>query len=82
MPSFFGDGNTPRRSDPSWVVLQKILGALGGGSSGSGGSIFGTTQVYENRDPAAPDDPTKAAINFPTGGGPITQWSIASQAWV
>lgn len=39
-------------------------------------------QVYENRDPAAPDDPSKAAISFPTGGGTMTQWSVADQAWV
>ncbi len=41
-----------------------------------------TSQVYEGRDPAAPDDPTRAAINYPTGGGSITQWSIAGQIWV
>lgn len=55
-------------------VLCDILAAGGGGA--------GTTQVYENRDPLPPDDPTKAALNFPTGGGTLTQWSIASQVWV
>lgn len=39
-------------------------------------------QVYEGRDPAAPDDPTKAALSFPTNGGTLTQWSVALQAWV
>lgn len=41
LPVFFGDGYDPRRSDPQWVILQKILGALdsglGGGGTGAGG---------------------------------------------
>lgn len=37
MPSFLGDGNTPRRSDALWAIEQKILGALGGGAGGGGG---------------------------------------------
>ncbi len=41
-----------------------------------------TVQVYEGRDPAPPDDITQAAINFPTGGGTITQWSPSAGAWV
>lgn len=42
-PSFFGDGNTPRRSDPIWVVTQKILGAINdGGGSGGGGTSAGS----------------------------------------
>lgn len=52
-------------------------GTAGGGSGGSG-----TQQIFEGRDPAAPDDPTLPAISFPTGGGTTTQWSVASQAWV
>lgn len=39
-------------------------------------------QVYEGRAPNAPDDPTRAAINYPTGGGSIEQWSVAGQTWV
>ncbi len=41
-----------------------------------------TTQVYEGRAPAAPDDPTRPAINYPTGGGSIEQWSVVGQIWV
>ena len=37
-PTFFSDGHTPNKTDPQWVILQKILGALydinGGGSGG------------------------------------------------
>lgn len=78
-PTFLGDGHTPRRSDALWAIEQKILGALTDGGGGTGG---GTIQVYENRDPAAPDDPNEAALSFPTGGGTLTQWSVSSQAWV
>lgn len=47
-------------------------------AGGAGGGI----QVYENRDPAQPDDPTLPAISFPTGGGTITQWPANGPAWV
>ena len=79
-PTFFGDGHTPRRSDTSWIVLQKILGALVDGSSSGG--IFGTTQVYIDRDPLPPDDPTKAAINGRSDGGSWTIWNPGTSAWV
>lgn len=43
MPSFFSDGNTPRREDPRWRILQKILGAtIAGGGGGGGGLAFHT----------------------------------------
>jgi hypothetical protein len=51
-------------------------GGTGGGSSGGFGG------VYEGRAPAPPDDPTQPAIDFPVGGGPIQQWSVALQSWV
>lgn len=58
-------------------------GELPGGDLGSGGSGGGVAQqVYEGRDPLPPDDPTLEAINFPTGGGPTTQWSVGLQVWV
>lgn len=41
MPSFFSDGNTPRREDPRWRILQKILGATIAGGGGAG-----TPQVF------------------------------------
>lgn len=48
-------------------------------------AYIGTTalvQVYEGRAPAPPDDPTRPAINYPTGGGSIEQWSVGGAAWV
>lgn len=76
MPDFFGDGNTPRRSDPSWVVLQKILGAL----TGSGGSTIGVQQVYYNRNPTAPINPAYDAISF-DANGVITNWVGGGSTW-
>jgi hypothetical protein len=40
-------------------------------------------QVYTGASPpAAPDDPTLPALFYPTGGGTVLQWDVASQAWV
>ena len=58
------------------LALLDLILANGGAGGG------GTVQVYENRDPAPPDDPTKAALSFPTGGGTITQWPPNGPAWV
>lgn len=41
-----------------------------------------TIQVYEGRAPAPPDDPTRPALNYPTGGGSLEQWSVGAGAWV
>jgi len=46
-------------------------------SSGSG-----TQQVYQDRNPAAPDDPALPALSYPTGGGTVTEWDVASQTWI
>src|SRR6266550_1735438 len=49
-----------------------ILGAI---ATLSGGGGLGTTQVYTGATPpAAPDDPTKPALWYPTGLGGIKQW--------
>lgn len=77
MPDFFGDGNTPRRSDPQWVVLQKILGS---GGAGGGGSGSGDVQVYQDRAPAAPDNAALAAISYDSATQVISQWT--GSAWV
>lgn len=39
MPDFFSEGNTPRREDPRWRILQKILGATIAGGGGGGGNF-------------------------------------------
>ena len=83
MISFYPESTQILPSDDEMRTLHKIASLNGAGSGGNPGSgSAGGTQVYENRDPAAPDDPTRAAINFPTGGGPITQWAPSLQAWV
>jgi hypothetical protein len=58
-----------------------ILGAIAEGGGGGGGTI----QVYTGAfaDPngnVTPDDPTKPALFYPTGGGTLWQWDGA--AWV
>lgn len=50
----------------------------GGGGGGGGGSA----QIYIDRAPAAPDDPSLPALSYPTGGGPLQQWDVATAAWV
>ena len=61
------------------AIELALLDQISQNISGGGG---GTIQVYESRDPAPPDDPTKPAISFPTGGGTITQWPANGPAWV
>lgn len=80
MPEFFGDGNTPRRSDTQWVILQKILGALTGSGTGGGGII--AMQVYMDRAPADPDNIAIAAISYPSGGGSLQHWDVNTFTWV
>lgn len=67
----------------SCLTEREIFIAIAEGiNQGGGGGGGGTIQVYEDRDPAAPDDPTKAAVNYPSGGGTLTQWDTVAQAWV
>ena len=75
--TFYPEGTTSLPSDDAMRSLHKLvaLGASGGGSGGIGA-------IYEGRDPAAPDDPTQAAISFPVGGGSITEWVPSLQQWV
>lgn len=75
MPDFFLEGNTPRRKDTIWRILQKILGALTAGGGLGGQEIYpaGTT---------APTDPTKPALRY-TGDPPtpMEQWDPDTQQW-
>ncbi len=42
-----------------------------------------TAQVYTGAaPPAAPNDPTRAALWYPTGGGSLLQWDLVGAAWV
>jgi hypothetical protein len=64
---------------PPGLVPYQILTAIMGLSGSTGG---GTIQVYIGRDPAPPDDPTKAAVSYPAGGGSLSQWNVGTAAWV
>jgi hypothetical protein len=46
----------------------------------SGGAAL--QQIYQDHTGSAPADPTKPAISFPTGGGGISEWNVASQTWI
>lgn len=81
MPSFVPEGNRSLPSDNEQRSLWKLVDLLGGGTGGGSGTI-GLQQVYIDRDPLPPDTPSKPALNFPSGGGPITQWNVATQTWV
>ena len=39
-------------------------------------------QLYQGRAPAAPDDPTLPALDYPVGGGNLLQWNIGTGAWI
>lgn len=73
----YARGNVPWPWDTAWDQRAKMLGAISAGGGGGGG---GTLQVFEGRAPAAPDDAAKAALNYPSGGGTLTQWN--GSAWV
>jgi len=60
------------------IVIAQLLCEINEGGGGGGGTI----QVFEGRDPLPPDDPTKPALNFPVGGGTLTQWPANGPAWV
>lgn len=76
MPDFFAEGNTPRRTDTIWRILQKILGSGAGGGAGTGAQ-----EIYA-AGTATPDDPTKPALRY-TGDPPTTmeQWDPVTQQW-
>jgi len=45
-------------------------------------SEVGTLQVFVDRAPSLPDDPTVPALSFHAGGGAMQEWDVASQSWV
>lgn len=54
------------------------LGTVTGGLT-----VVTLREVYTGESPpAAPDDPTKPAVFYPTGGGSLLQWDVALQAWI
>lgn len=78
MPDFFAEGNTPRRTDTIWRILQKIND---GGSGGGGGSNNPAYEIYA-AGTAAPNDTSRPALRY-TGVPPTTmeQWDPSTQQW-
>lgn len=72
----------PNAGDSRQVLLVKaaywakqIADNIGGGS--------GSQEIYTGAaPPAAPADPTKPAMFYPSGGGAIQQWDVGGAAWV
>jgi len=40
-----------------------------------------TQTIFQDRTGSPPDDPTKPALSYPTGGGDLSQWDVQSQTW-
>lgn len=56
------------------IVIAQLLCEI----EADGGGVL---QVFANY-PAAPTDPTRAALSYPSGGGTLYQWDVATQAWL
>ena len=69
----------PVTMNPAEIVELQLLCEIKAASTGGGGG--GAVQVYDTY-PAAPDDTSKAALSYPSGGGTLYQWDTISQAWV
>ena len=53
------------------------------GPAGEQGPAGTYAQIYQDRAPGAPpDNLALPAISYPTGGGQVMQWDVASQLWV
>jgi hypothetical protein len=66
----------------SCLQERDLMIVIAQATNDGGGGVGGAIEVYEGRDPLPPDDPTKGALSYPTGGGTLTQWSVGAQAWV
>lgn len=81
--SFYPEGTRVLPSDDSNRTLHKIAALSGAGSGGSAGTGGNTgQQVYMNRAPNAPDNPSIEAISYDETSGSIQQWIVSSQSWV
>jgi hypothetical protein len=65
----------------SEITLLQIIAQLLQDGAGGGGAqeVF---QNAENPPTTAPTDPTKPALHYVDGGGPISQWDVGSQTWL
>lgn len=82
MPlAFYPESTLVLPTDDELRTLHKLAFLNGGGSgsgSGGGGSGSGTQEIFLDRDPAAPDDPTKPAASYNTATQVVTWWTGAS----
>lgn len=66
---------------PAFLPAYPATGGIGAPASGPPAQVI--REVYTGAaPPAAPDDPTRPAVWYPTGGGSLLQWDVALQAWV
>lgn len=72
----------PRATTQTPPSREYDCDCAGGSGSGGGGSSAAQAVFSGAAAPAAPTDPTKPALFYPDGGGPIQQWDVVGQAWV
>lgn len=53
-----------------------------GGSGGGGSAPAGAGFILQDATGGPPPDPTRPWLSFPTGGGGISEWDVASQTWI
>lgn len=63
---------------PATVIAATARVAPGGAQGPSGAAFSG---VDESDALTPPADPTRGALRYPVGGGPLIQWITASQSW-
>lgn len=82
MISFYPEGSRILPSDNELRTLHKIASLNGAGSGASPGSgSSGVQQVFIDRAPAAPDNPSLVALNVRSDGGSWTKWDPATGVW-
>ena len=66
---------------PPGTIAPSGSRVTAGGRQGPPG-LF--SQIYIDRHTLAlpPDDPTEPALSYPTGGGNLAQWDVATQLWI
>lgn len=65
--------------DPQSLLASAVYQLCLLNEGGGGGAL---QQVYIDRDPLPPNNPALPAVNFPSGGGVLTQWDVGSASWV
>lgn len=75
-------GTAPVATNPSRVLLVKILNALGGGGSGGSGGLIGSGVTGGAGVPsAAPSNPAIFWTYYNTNDGTAFYWNPATATW-